>query len=178
MKIILMAESATQELLRGHVKCYVQMQNQQLGEWTGHDRAWKLVAFLVAAVRAEAEPTLLGSLTGDWGKLRILYTSWSIVLEKLPVAQLVKKFPAFYRTRRFINVFTAARHWALVLSQMNPVHTFPPYSSKIHSNIILPSTPRSSEWSLPFRFSSKNYVSISHLAYPIPLDLIALITVG
>jgi len=28
------------------------------------------------------------------------------------VAQLVKKFPAFYRSRRFITVFTTARHWS------------------------------------------------------------------
>jgi hypothetical protein len=35
---------------------------------------------------------------------------------------------------------------------MNPVHTLPIYLCKIHSNIILPSTPRSSEWSLPFGF--------------------------
>jgi hypothetical protein len=34
---------------------------------------------------------------------------------------------------------------------MNAVHTFPPYFPKTHSNIILPSTPRSREWSLPFR---------------------------
>jgi hypothetical protein len=32
----------------------------------------------------------------------------------------------------------------------NLVHTFPPYFSKIHSNIIFPSMPMSSEWSLPF----------------------------
>jgi hypothetical protein len=32
------------------------------------------------------------------------------LLEKLIVSQLVKKFPAFYRTRRFITVFTRARH--------------------------------------------------------------------
>jgi hypothetical protein len=30
--------------------------------------------------------------------------------EKLTVPKLVKKFPAFYGTRRFITVFTAARH--------------------------------------------------------------------
>jgi len=31
--------------------------------------------------------------------------------------------------------------------------TFPPYFSNIHSNIIFPPTPRSSECSLPLRFS-------------------------
>jgi hypothetical protein len=32
-----------------------------------------------------------------------------------------------------------------VLSQMNPVHIFPHYFFNIHSNTILPSTPRSSD---------------------------------
>jgi hypothetical protein len=32
-----------------------------------------------------------------------------ILLEKLIVIQLLKKFPAFYRTRRFITVFIRAR---------------------------------------------------------------------
>jgi hypothetical protein len=34
-------------------------------------------------------------------------------LEKLTVTHLVKKFPAFYGTWRFINVFTRACHWFL-----------------------------------------------------------------
>jgi hypothetical protein len=38
------------------------------------------------------------------------------------------------------------------LSQMNPIHIFLPYFPGIHSNIMLPSTPTSTEWSLPFRF--------------------------
>jgi hypothetical protein len=33
----------------------------------------------------------------------------SFLLEKLIVAQLVRKFPAFYGTGRFITVFTRAR---------------------------------------------------------------------
>jgi hypothetical protein len=43
--------------------------------------------------------------------LTYLLTPWSrVLLEKLPGLQLVKKFPAFYGTRKFINVFTSARH--------------------------------------------------------------------
>jgi hypothetical protein len=42
-----------------------------------------------------------------------LLTPWSrAFLEKVTVTQLVKKFPAFYGTRRFITVFTGARHWS------------------------------------------------------------------
>ena len=33
-----------------------------------------------------------------------------ILLEKLIGSQLVKKFPAFYGTRKFITAFTRARH--------------------------------------------------------------------
>jgi hypothetical protein len=33
-----------------------------------------------------------------------------------------------------------------LLSQIHPVHTHPPYSPKIQSNIVFPSTPRSSQW--------------------------------
>jgi hypothetical protein len=43
-----------------------------------------------------------------------LLTPWSRVLfEKLTVLQLVKKFPAFYGTRKFITTFTSARHMSL-----------------------------------------------------------------
>ena len=36
-----------------------------------------------------------------------------VLLENLTVSQLVKKFPAFYGTRRFITAFTSARHLSL-----------------------------------------------------------------
>jgi len=43
-----------------------------------------------------------------------LLTPYStVLLEKLTVSQLVKKFPAFYGTRRFITAFTSARHLSL-----------------------------------------------------------------
>jgi len=40
-------------------------------------------------------------------------STWITVLEKLTVTQLVKKFSAFSGTRRFITMFTTARHWPL-----------------------------------------------------------------
>jgi hypothetical protein len=45
-------------------------------------------------------------------------------------------------------------------SRMRPVHNFPHHFPKIHSSIILTSTPWSSEWSLPFRFYGQNSLFI------------------
>jgi hypothetical protein len=43
--------------------------------------------------------------------LSYLLTPWRrVLLEKLAGSQLVKKFPAFYGTRRSITAFTSARH--------------------------------------------------------------------
>jgi hypothetical protein len=41
-------------------------------------------------------------------------TPWSkVLLEKLKCPKLLKKFPAFFGTRRFITVYTRARHLSL-----------------------------------------------------------------
>jgi hypothetical protein len=58
-----------------------------------------------------------------------------VLLEKLTVSQLVKKLPAFYRTRRFITVSTRARH--LSLYRASPRLSLFLYD---HFNIILPPT--------------------------------------
>ena len=70
----------------------------------------------------------LGSMAGvDYTKRKLLILSWifrisgitkitpgSIVLpEKLTGLQIVKKFPKFYETQRFITAFTRARHLSL-----------------------------------------------------------------
>ena len=58
-----------------------------------------------------------------------LLTPWSrVLLEKLTGLQLVKKFPKFYGTRRFITALTSARH--LSLSWASPIQsTYPPPTS-------------------------------------------------
>jgi hypothetical protein len=48
---------------------------------------------------------------------------------------------------------------------MHLVHSLPPYFSRIYSNVIFPSTHRSSEWPLPFKFSNQNIVCISHRSH-------------
>jgi len=46
--------------------------------------------------------------------LTYFLTPWCrVLLEKLTGLQLVKKFPAFYGTRRFITAFTSVRHLSL-----------------------------------------------------------------
>jgi hypothetical protein len=50
-----------------------------------------------------------------------------------------------------------------ILSKMQPVHTFPSCVPKIHININFQCTPKSSKWSLPFRFSNQNSVCISYV---------------
>jgi hypothetical protein len=44
--------------------------------------------------------------------------SWGL-LEKLPIVQLLKNFPAFYGTWRFITVFTRAPPLVPILSQID-----------------------------------------------------------
>jgi len=48
----------------------------------------------------------------------------------------------------------------------HPVYTFRPYISEIHSNIIFPSMPQYSEYSLSFTFSTKIlYEFFTYMAY-------------
>ena len=96
-----------------------------------------------------------------------LLAAWSIVLEKLAVSQLVI-FPAFYRTRRFITAFTSAHH--LCLSWASSIQSVSPHPNSWRSilNIIVPSTPGSSEWSPSLTFSHQNPVYTfprSHTCY-------------
>jgi hypothetical protein len=68
--------------------------------------------------------------------LTYLLTPWSTVLpEKLKSPELLKKFPAFYGTRRFITAFTRARHlslsWARLIQSMPPIVTRPNELSQV-----------------------------------------------
>ena len=64
-----------------------------------------------------------------------LLTPWCRVLQKLTGLQLVKIFPAFHRTRRFITALTSVPH--LSLSWASPIQSTYPLSTSLKSVLIL-----------------------------------------
>ena len=67
-----------------------------------------------------------------------LLTPWyRVLLEKLTGLQQVKKFPAFYGTRRFITALTSVRH--LSLSCASPIQSTYPHPTFWRSILILSS---------------------------------------
>jgi len=74
---------------------------------------------------------------------KIMFTTYlltpcsRVLLEKLTCLRLVKKFPAFYGTRRFITALTSARH--LSLSWASSIQSTQPHPSSRRSILILSS---------------------------------------
>jgi hypothetical protein len=67
-----------------------------------------------------------------------ILTPWGrVLLEKLTGFQIVKDFPTFYGTRRFITTFTSARH--LSLSWASSIQSIPPHHTSWRSILILSS---------------------------------------
>ena len=65
-----------------------------------------------------------------------LLTPWfRVLLEKLTGLQLVNKFPAFHRTRRFITAHTSVRH--LSVSWAKPIQSIYPHPTSWRSILIL-----------------------------------------
>ena len=93
---------------------------------------------------------LLWTALVDWWdtksvKLQKNYTylptphSW-VLLEKLTGSLLVKKFPGFYETRRFITAFTSARHLSLTwASSIQSISPHPTSWRSSHLRLGLPS---------------------------------------
>ena len=111
-------------------------------------------------------PTYLLNYLCTFFLINLLYllTPRSIVLlEMLTGSQLVKKFLAFYGTRKFITVFTSARH--LSLSWANSIQSMPSHPTSWGSILILCSPLRlgPSKWSLSLRFPHQNPVYASPL---------------
>jgi hypothetical protein len=79
-----------------------------------------------------------------------------VLLEKLTISQLVKKFPAFYGTLEPEGSLPHSQVPA-TCPYPEPAQSSPyPHILNIHLNIILPSMPGSPQWSLSFRFPHQN----------------------
>ena len=75
-------------------------------------------------------------LTCQGARVTYLLTPWyRVLLEKLTGLQLVKKFPAFHGTRRFITALTSVRH--LSLSWASPIQSTNPHPTSWGSILIL-----------------------------------------
>jgi len=87
-------------------------------------------------------------------KMVYLLTLWSrVLLEKLTVPQLTKKFPAFCGIWRFITAFTSSRH--LSLSWASSIQSMPPHPTFRRSTLILSPHVR---WKIVYFFQMLNLV--------------------
>jgi hypothetical protein len=105
--------------------------------------------------------------------------SWAL-LEKLSIVQLLKNFPAFYGTRKFITVFTRALHWSLFWARS--IQSIPSHSISLRSTYLrlgLPSGlfPSGFPTNILYAFRLAP-IRATCPAHRILLDLITLIILG
>ena len=84
----------------------------------------------------------VGTIGQKWSQYKglspshLLTYSWSwALLEPPPILQLLKNFPTFYGTRRFITMFTRALHLSLSLDRS--IQSIPSHSVSLKSILIL-----------------------------------------
>ena len=78
-----------------------------------------------------SQPPCRGPVPGPY----LLTPCCRVILEKLTGLQLVKKFPAFHGTRKFITALTSVRH--LSLSWASPIQSIYPHLTSWRSILIL-----------------------------------------
>ena len=110
-----------------------QPKQKGVSKWLGLPTGiWGSLRTIIGRVPRNYKPFLTWRIQ----TIRYLLTPWCrILLEKLTGLQLVKKFPAFYGTRKFITALTSVRH--LSLSWASPVQSTHPHLTSWRSILIL-----------------------------------------
>ena len=110
-----------------------------LGKHSGAVVKWALPQFADSNVYEKISTTFARISTNNWKPAYLftyLLTPWGrVLLEQLTGLQLVKKFPAFHGTRRFITALTSVRH--LSPSWVSPVQSIYPHPTSSRSILIL-----------------------------------------
>jgi len=97
----------------------------------------RIVQPLIYPVNTLSPPGLQWGQVQEWLYTYLLTPCNRVLLQKLTVFKLVKKFPKFYGTRRSIISFTSVHDMSLSWSRsIQCIHPLPS-SCKFHPNIIL-----------------------------------------
>jgi hypothetical protein len=113
--------------------------------------------------------------------LNYVLTPWCrVFFEKLIVAQLFKQYAAFFMEPEGpLPCITC--HWTLSWASWIQFAPLIPVSLKVHLNVTLPPTHRSSQWSLSFGPPTQNILNtsfspscVSHVAVPFHMVLVFL----
>ena len=114
-------------------RIWVRVVNRRFAPWDGEEIHWHRSRTWHASCN---KPPFWYDI--DWAFFSKLLTPWCrVLLEKLTGLQLIKKFPAFYGTRRFITALTSVRH--LSLSWASPIQSTYPHPTSWRSILILSS---------------------------------------
>ena len=109
-----------------HLSCPIQSRSRQVA--------------VTASIMPDTVDTVIWAPDDGWRyhpkHVEQLFTPWCrVLLEKLTGLQVVKKFPAFHGTRRFITALTSVRH--LSLSWASPIQSIYPHPTSCRSILIL-----------------------------------------
>jgi hypothetical protein len=87
------------------------------------------------------------------------------IFEKLIVTQLIKKYHAFFMEPEGLSPCSQKPATGPYPESVDPVRPIDPYIPKVQLNVILPPTPRSSQWSLTLGPPNQNPANTSPLPH-------------